>query len=231
MDAGAPARDLALEVALSVDPDLGAAGDEAPARACEPGEPGSEEPPGEPAPPRGAPWLPDEAFVAEWAGRAVRAALDADGAVPDARRGGRGPLIVELSVRLAGTGESRTLNREHRGRDRATNVLSFPSGLPALAGAEAGDADEGPEVAGAPVLVALGDLVLCPEVVRREAAEQGKAEPAHWAHLVVHGTLHLLGLDHEEAEAAAGMEAAEVRLLSAAGLPDPYRAVPDEAQR
>ena len=182
-------------------------------------EPGAEEPPGAArvvgaGRPDAPGWLPDEAFVERWACRAVRAVLErtASGA-PDARLAGDGPLALELSVRLASPGESRALNREHRGRDRATNVLSFASGLPAL-----GD------------LVVLGDLVACPAVIRREAAEQGKAERAHWAHLVVHGTLHLLGLDHGDARSAARMEAVEIRLLSGAGLPDPYVATPDEAR-
>ena len=179
-------------------------------------ETGAEEPPGDPGAgrPDARGWLPDEAFVERWARPAVETVLGPDApAPPDARLAGNGPLALELSVRLAGPAESRALNRTHRGRDRATNVLSFASGLPALG-----------------ELVVLGDLVACPEVIRREAAEQGKAERAHWAHLVVHGTLHLLGLDHEDARSAARMEAVEIRLLSGAGLPDPYVATPDEAR-
>ena len=186
-------------------------------------EPGVEEEAGEPpgvpgaARPGARDWLPDEAFVERWARPVAEAVLERVAAgvptPPDARLVGDGPLALELSVRLAGPAESRALNREHRGRDRATNVLSFGSGLPPLGG-----------------LVVLGDLVACPEVIRREAAEQGKAERAHWAHLVVHGTLHLLGFDHEDAGSAADMEAVEIRLLSGAGLPDPYAATPDEAR-
>lgn len=176
---------------------------------------------------RGSAFLPDPAFVEAWARPAAEALLGADGA-PDARLAGDGPLAFELSVLVAGASTSRALNREHRGRDRPTNVLSFPSGLPALA-LPAGEADRGG--AGPAALVALGDLVLCPEVVRREAAEQGKAERAHWAHLVVHGTLHLLGHDHLDDDSAGVMEALEIRLLSSAGLPDPYDGAADEAER
>ena len=196
---------LALTVALSADAD-------APTDGATDGAAGAEEPPGGPA----GRWLPDERFVETWARRAVEA-VRRDPGRPDPRLAGGGALELELSVHLAGAARSRALNREHRGRDRATNVLSFPSGLPALE-------------AGGVRLVALGDLVPCPEVIRREAAEQGKDERAHWAHLVVHGTLHLLGLDHEDDASAAAMEAAEIELLSSGGLPDPYRTAPDEAE-
>ena len=237
---GASRRAVSLEVALSADPAAGGGsgdGDGREAGSAGPGrEPAPEEPP---AGARSGPgdrsaadaWLPDEAFVARWARCAVDAAL-ADAEPADARLAGDGPLAVELSAHLAGAGESRALNREHRGRDAPTNVLSFPSGLPALP--MSGDGPDGgadDPAHGAPTLVALGDLVLCPEVIRREAAEQDKEARAHWAHLVVHGTLHLLGLDHEDAAGAARMEAVEVRLLSAGGWPDPYRATPDEAAR
>ena len=197
MSAGTPSRATRLEVSLSLS---------------------YEAPPGAVA----ASWLPDEAFVERWARRAVDAALE-PGAAPDALPAGDGALALELSVHLADARTSRALNRAHRGRDRATNVLSFPSGLPPL------ELPGGPD--GRPAtLVVLGDLVPCPEVIRAEAAEQGKDERAHWAHLVVHGTLHLLGLDHEDERSAASMEAVEIRLLSAAGLPDPYGAPPDETR-
>ncbi len=163
-----------------------------------------------------ADWLPDEAFVARWAERAVHAVL---ATAPDARLRGERALAFELSVLLVDPATGRSLNLEHRGRDRATNVLSFPSGLPALEAAEGAS------------LVVLGDLVLCAEVVRREARDQGKDERAHWAHLVVHGCLHLLGLDHEADEAARVMEDVEIRLLSSAGLPDPYDRAADEVAR
>jgi probable rRNA maturation factor len=111
-----------------------------------------------------------------------------------------------LTVRLAGWAESRRLNRQYRGKDKATNVLAFP----AAAG--------GPEPE-------LGDLVVCLPLVHREAREQGKTPLQHLAHLVVHGTLHLLGHDHDQAAAARKMENRETRVLRRLGFPDPYRPV------
>ena len=104
----------------------------------------------------------------------------------------------------------RTLNRDYRGRDKVTNVLSFP----------AGDIDGLP--AGAAQL--LGDIVVCAAVVGEEAARQGKAAGDHWAHMLVHGTLHLLGFDHKSAAEAADMEGLEAHILTAQGLADPYAA-------
>ncbi len=116
---------------------------------------------------------------------------------------------VDLAIRLVGTREGRALNRHYRGRDYATNVLSFPAELP-----------EGlPKDVRLPL---LGDLVLCAPVVAREAKEQGKPLNAHYAHLTVHGCLHLLGWDHEDAREAEAMEQLEREILAALGLPDPY---------
>ena len=111
-------------------------------------------------------------------------------------------LPAELAVRFVGAEEGRTLNREYRGKDYATNVLSFPYQT------------EG---------IICGDLVLCRDVVEREAREQGKATEAHYAHMVVHGMLHLQGYDHETGSAdAERMEALERSVLTALGFPDPY---------
>lgn len=119
----------------------------------------------------------------------------------------------EITVRIVDADESRALNRDWRDRDRETNVLSFPAGeLPA-------------EIPDAP----LGDLVLCAEVIAREAREQGKDEAAHWAHMVVHGVLHLLGHDHQSPAEAEAMEALEVRMLASLGYPDPYAPPPEAA--
>ena len=107
--------------------------------------------------------------------------------------------------RIVDEAEGRALNERWRGRDHATNVLSFPAELP-------------PGVA----LPLLGDLVVCAPVVAREAAEQGKAEADHWAHLVIHGTLHLLGFDHETEAEATVMEDLERALLAGLGIGDPY---------
>ncbi len=112
----------------------------------------------------------------------------------------------EMTVRIVDEDEGRRLNRDYRGYDRATNVLAFPFESPP----------------GIEPLPYLGDLVLCAPVVAREAREQGKAVRAHWAHLVVHGTLHLLGYDHIDEEEAVRMEAEECRILARLGVPDPY---------
>jgi probable rRNA maturation factor len=114
----------------------------------------------------------------------------------------------EIAVRLVDDDEGRELNRRYRQRDYPTNVLSFPAGDDAYV----------PEDEPLP----LGDLVLCAPVVRREAAEQHKAPAAHWAHLLVHGTLHLLGYDHEADTDAAAMEQLETAILAAGGVADPY---------
>ncbi|WP_299236136.1 rRNA maturation RNase YbeY [uncultured Halomonas sp.] len=117
----------------------------------------------------------------------------------------------ELSVRLVDTAESQTLNRDYRGRDKPTNVLSFPF--------------ENPPVVTLPL---LGDLVVCHPVVVAEAAEQDKALGDHYAHMVVHGTLHLLGYDHLEDDEAEAMEALEREILAELGITDPYRIAPED---
>ena len=112
----------------------------------------------------------------------------------------------ELTIRLVDEAEGRELNHTWRGKDYATNVLSFPADVP----------DEFLDI---PL---LGDLVICAQVVAREAAEQGKEPMAHWAHLVIHGCLHLLGYDHIEDDEAEEMEGLERVLLAKLGYPDPY---------
>jgi len=112
---------------------------------------------------------------------------------------------TELTIRVVDEIESRNLNRTYRGQDKATNVLSFPFDAPAVAGSDL-----------------LGDLVICAPLVQREAELQGKHASAHWAHLVVHGLLHLLGLDHRTDQEAAEMESVEVTILSRLGFSDPY---------
>jgi len=112
---------------------------------------------------------------------------------------------AEVVVRITDEAESRRLNHEYRGRDRATNVLSFPY-------------EPVPELD----LLHVGDLVICAPVVRREAAEQGKAVEAHWAHMVVHGMLHLQGYDHVGDDETGAMEALETGILTGLGYPAPY---------
>lgn len=119
---------------------------------------------------------------------------------------------AEVAVRVVGLAEGRRLNLVWRGRDYATNVLSFPVpvGVPPVPGTARRR------------IRPLGDIVLCAPVVAREAARQGKPPLAHWAHLVVHGCLHLLGHDHERAIDARRMERRERRVLAALGFSDPY---------
>jgi probable rRNA maturation factor len=137
-------------------------------------------------------WAPARARMNRWAAAAL------------GRRGaGR-----EIAVRIVGKGESRALNRHWRGKDKPTNVLSFPA----------------PD---APTLRAayrpLGDLVICADVVRREAERDGKPVAAHWAHMVVHGALHLAGYDHETGERARmRMERREIAVLKSFGIGNPY---------
>ena len=118
---------------------------------------------------------------------------------------------ADLAVRLVDEAEGRALNRHYRGRDYATNVLSFPAEL-----------DEGIKLPKGVRMPLLGDLVLCAPVIAREAAEQGKPLSAHYAHLTVHGTLHLLGWDHGDDVEAQAMEALEREILAGLGVADPY---------
>ena len=112
----------------------------------------------------------------------------------------------EMTIRLVDEAEGRELNHTYRQRDYATNVLSFPADVP-------------DEMLDIPL---LGDLVICAPVVKREALEQNKPAHAHWAHMVIHGCLHLLGYDHIEDEEAEEMEALERELLAELGHADPY---------
>ena len=112
---------------------------------------------------------------------------------------------ADLAIRVVAEREGRALNRHYRGKDYATNVLSFPAELP-----------EGVK------LPVLGDIVICAPVVSREAHQQGKEVLAHYAHLTVHGVLHLLGWDHENKREAEAMEALERQILDSLGYNDPY---------
>ncbi len=114
---------------------------------------------------------------------------------------------VLMTVRVVGEAEGARLNERYRGREGATNVLAFGF-----------DAPETPSVR------ILGDVVVCAPVAAREAREHAKRLDAHWAHLVVHGTLHLLGYDHDAPGAAEEMEALEREILAGFGYPDPYAA-------
>src|SRR6185436_963228 len=134
-------------------------------------------------------WAPRRADIVAWASEAL----------------GRRAANAELSVRLVGRAEGRKLNAQYRGKDYATNVLSFPAA--SMAANE--DATH------------LGDLVICPPVLRAEALEQRKTLRAHWAHLVVHGSLHLIGYDHERDADAGRMERREIAVLRRLGFNNP----------
>ena len=111
----------------------------------------------------------------------------------------------ELSVRIVTCEESQALNSQYRHKDKPTNVLSFPSDLP--------DYIDEP---------LLGDLVICADIVQQEAKQQSKTPEAHWAHMLIHGTLHLLGYDHIEDGEAYEMETLETHILASLGYPNPY---------
>jgi probable rRNA maturation factor len=117
----------------------------------------------------------------------------------------RGKSEAELTLRLVDRDESRKLNSRYRGQDQPTNVLSFPAELP-----------PGTDI---PL---LGDIVICAPLVGEESEAQDKSLPAHWAHLVIHGVLHLLGHDHQIEQEAVEMEAMEVELLASLGFGTPY---------
>ncbi|HEX3836563.1 MAG TPA: rRNA maturation RNase YbeY [Steroidobacteraceae bacterium] len=146
----------------------------------------------------GSAWAPSAAQIRTWASAAL----------------GRRAAGAVLAVRVVRPAESKRLNARYRGRDSATNVLSFP--VPAL-----------PRMAAVPggAPRPLGDLVICASVVRAEAHQQHKSIKAHWAHLVIHGALHLLGYDHERDDEARRMERREVAVLKRFGITNPYRSV------
>jgi len=139
--------------------------------------------------------LPSEADFRQWCATALQAG-DYQG-------------NAEITVRLVDAEESRTLNRDYRGKDKPTNVLSFPSDLPDFLREQL---EQEP----------LGDLVICVPVMAAEAAEQGKSLHDHWAHLTLHGTLHLLGFDHIETTDAEEMEGREIAALATLGIANPY---------
>jgi probable rRNA maturation factor len=141
--------------------------------------------------------VPDEKQFCHWVNAALSAAA-----------GGLGQQ-AEVTVRVVDADEMTALNRDYRHIDKVTNVLSFPFELPI----DIDDSELG---------LLLGDIVICAEVVEKEARDQGKATEAHWAHMVTHGTLHLLGYDHIDAAEADEMEALEAQILGAQGYANPY---------
>ncbi|MBS1269561.1 MAG: Endoribonuclease YbeY [Gammaproteobacteria bacterium] len=119
--------------------------------------------------------------------------------------GGTPGIELELTVRIADESEARELNLVYRGQDYVPNVLSFPM-----------------NARGSPRTGLLGDIVICPAVAAREAAEQNKSVDAHWSHLVIHGVLHCCGFEHDSDAGAECMESLETRIMAEFGYPDPY---------
>ena len=151
--------------------------------------------------------LPGEAEFLRWAEAALAAANTSTASGTTTAE--FASKSVTLDIRIVSETESQALNRDYRGKDTPTNVLSFPAELP-------------PELIAQLDEVPLGDLAICAEVVAREALEQGKPLRAHWAHMTVHGVLHLLGHDHIEQADAARMEPLEIAILTELGWDNPY---------
>lgn len=147
--------------------------------------------------PEDYPNIPAEADLLRWAQAAWPGGADAEAGVV---------------VRIVNAAESQELNRAYRDKDYPTNVLSFPYDEPSIPDEE-DDADD---------IEYLGDLVICLPVIEREAAEQGKTPTQHWAHLLIHGLLHLQGYDHITDAEAEEMEGLETDILGKLGFPDPY---------
>jgi len=144
------------------------------------------------------PWVPRRAQFAAWASAALSGAAPGPAAHAVAAR-------TSLAILVVGAARSRSLNFRYRNRNRPTNVLSFNG---------AGMSPDGRRL--------LGELVICAPVVAHEAKAQGKTAAAHWAHMTVHGVLHLLGFDHERRSEAKKMEAREIQILDRLGFSDPY---------
>jgi len=154
------------------------------------------------------PWVPSRAALRAWVQAVLRAAprprrAPAGAERPARRRSAAGAR--QVSIRIVGAATSRALNARYRHKPYPTNVLSF-AGVGRLPD---GDCD-------------LGELVICAPVLEREARAQGISRAAHWAHITVHGVLHLLGYDHEQARAARGMERREAQILGLLGFSNPY---------
>jgi probable rRNA maturation factor len=143
--------------------------------------------------------VPHAASLRRWVALALQSAV--------------GKTTHSLCIRIVGNVESRRLNRDWRGKDKPTNVLSFPFD-------DAGVDSHRADVKG--VAPWLGDIVICAPVVAREAREQGKPLRAHWAHMAVHGVLHLLGYDHVRERDASKMEALEIKMMARLGFDSPY---------
>jgi probable rRNA maturation factor len=142
-----------------------------------------------------APWIPENSHCNQWVASALSTANYTNS--------------CSVSLRFVDESESRGLNANFRGIDKPTNVLSFPASLPAEIVQQLGEEF-------------LGDIVICAPVLEAEARQQGKTLAAHWAHLTVHGALHLLGFDHETDAEAQAMEDLEIQALKDLGFTNPY---------
>lgn len=146
--------------------------------------------------------LPEKKTIEQW----VNLAVDDSAYVKDTKHTGES---LSITVRFVEPEEISKLNKDYRHKDGPTNVLSFPFARPT--GVPEGEAEN-----------SLGDIVICVSVVEREAAEQKKTVDAHWAHMLIHGTLHLLGYDHQSEREASEMESLEASILKKLGYSDPY---------
>ncbi len=144
--------------------------------------------------------IPDEQEIQIW----VQHAATRSGRLPEG--------VFDVAVRIVGAAEIESLNQQYRNKDGATNVLSFPAGV----------------IQGLPATEtrSLGDIVICASVVRDEAVRQAKPLADHWAHMLVHGVLHLLGFDHGSDKDAEEMEALEAGILRSRGVTNPYASAP-----
>ena len=148
--------------------------------------------------------IPTAPLITRWVSAAVQQGKPVR-LLPVRAKGQRGKWTPEIVVRIVSEKESAELNQRYRHKNGPTNVLSFAFESP-------------PEVS----IPLLGDIVVCAPVAAQEAVAQGKEKEAHWAHLIIHGSLHLLGFDHEEPTAASCMETLETNILAQLGYPDPY---------
>lgn len=147
-------------------------------------------------------WIPSEEQCLHWCQSAIQSSRHCDGE------------DLEVVLRLVEFDESQDLNRDYRGKDKPTNILSFPFEWPEELPVEA-----------RPAFTALGDLVVCAPLVAQEAREQGKSPEAHWAHLLIHGMLHLQGFDHVLDQDAEVMENLEIAILKQLGYENPYESL------
>ena len=153
-----------------------------------------------------SPTMPSEEQISTWVNNAL--------SLHDSEGG--------LTVRITNEAEITELNRDYREKDKPTNVLSFPMDLPA-------DLPMGlpTELAEEIGVSMLGDIVICASIVEKEATEQNKSSQSHWAHMVIHGTLHLLGYDHIDDKEAEEMESLEIEIMHKLGYKDPYQQMED----